>query len=204
MTVGGVLLSARDDAPQSQRRPQAEPRVPLPALPGADEHASPAARSERERAARELFAALYPRLAGWTVRLVDDPDTAHDLATEAFVRLLAQRRDVEEPRAWLYATTANLVRDHWRRTARERKALARTGMEPEGTHDVDVATRTTVRELVEALPDRLREPVLLHYYADLSVAQVAAAMGKAEGTVKRALFDARARMAAALEEGSAR
>lgn len=203
MTVGGVLLSARDDALNSQR-PADPGRPSLPALPGADEHAGPAARSEREQAARELFAALYPRLAGWTARLVDDPDTAHDLATEAFVRLLAQRRDVEEPRAWLYATTANLVRDHWRRTARERKALARTGVQPEGTHDVDVATRTTVRELVEALPDRLREPVLLHYYADLSVAQIAAAMGKAEGTVKRALFDARARMAAALEEGSAR
>lgn len=202
MTVGAVLLSARDEA--SPKRPTDAARPALPALPGTDEHAGPAARSERERAARELFAALYPRLAGWTARLVDDPDTAHDLATEAFVRLLAQRRDVEEPRAWLYATTANLVRDHWRRTARERRALARTGIAPEGAHDVDVATRTTVRDLVEALPDRLREPVLLHYYADLSVAQIAAAMGKAEGTVKRALFDARARMAAALEEGSSR
>jgi RNA polymerase sigma-70 factor (ECF subfamily) len=63
----------------------------------------------------------------------------------------------------------------------------------------DAATRITVRDVVLALPDGLRLPVILHYYADLPVAVVAARLGKSEGAVKRDLFDARRRMAAQLE-----
>jgi RNA polymerase sigma-70 factor (ECF subfamily) len=166
--------------------------------------AAPSATADE--VARELFVAFYSRLAGWIRRLVDDDDTAHDIATESFTRLLAQSGTVYDPRAWLYATASNLVRDHWRRSSRERSALARVGgfadhvRAGRDAYDVDLSTRTTVRALVEALPPRLRQPVLLYYYADLSVAQVAAALGKAEGTVKRALFDARALMAASLGE----
>jgi RNA polymerase sigma-70 factor (ECF subfamily) len=42
-------------------------------------------------------------------------------------------------------------------------------------------------------------PVLLHYFADLPVTQVANHLGKSEGTIKRDLYDARARMAVRLE-----
>ena len=56
-----------------------------------------------------------------------------------------------------------------------------------------------LRDLVERLPDRLRAPVLLHYYADMSIAEVAAALHQPEGTIKRMLFDARARLAGWLE-----
>ena len=42
-------------------------------------------------------------------------------------------------------------------------------------------------------------PVLLHYYADLSIAEVAGAMHRPEGTVKRMLYDARARLLGMIE-----
>ncbi len=41
-------------------------------------------------AAEELFKNTYPKLAGWVRRLVDDEDTAHEIAAEAFVRLLSR------------------------------------------------------------------------------------------------------------------
>lgn len=156
---------------------------------------------DREAVVRDLFHAFYPQLAGWVARLVGDRETAHDIATEAFTRLLTQRVEIAEPRAWLYATASNLVRDHWRKLERERRALSREAASyAEEASESDLATRTTVRGLVEALPDRLREPVLLHYFADLPISQVAALLGKADGTIKRALFDARALMAASLQE----
>lgn len=156
-----------------------------------------------ETAVRAIYDAQFGRLAGWTTKLVGDPQLAHDFATEAFVKLLRHWSTVQEPRAWLYATVANLVRDHWRKRGREATAYERhQAGAPENATLVagDLATTLTVREAVLALPDRLRMPVLLHYFADLSVAQVANHLGKAEGTIKRDLHDARARMAARLEE----
>jgi RNA polymerase sigma-70 factor (ECF subfamily) len=53
---------------------------------------------------------------------------------------------------------------------------------------------------------RLREVVLLHYYADLPVAEVAAAIHRPVGTVKRRLHEARALLtdAVAAAEGDLR
>jgi RNA polymerase sigma factor (sigma-70 family) len=155
---------------------------------------------DHEPGPRELFEVFYPRLAGWTSKLVGDRELAHEIATEAFARLLPRWKNVHDPRAWLYLTAGNLARDHWRRQARERAAYRRLGTPDDAVPPVDVATRVTVRALVEDLPDRFRMPVLLHYYADLPISQVAALLEVAEGTVKRALFDARAIMARRLEE----
>jgi RNA polymerase sigma factor (sigma-70 family) len=155
---------------------------------------------DAEAAVRQVYDAHYGRLVGWTTRLVGEPDLAHDFATEAFVRLIRDWDSVAEPRAWLYTATANLVRDHWRRRGREAAAYGRVGITAvdaaaAGDHD----SRLTVRDAVQALPDRLRLAVLLHYFADLPVAQVATQLGKSEGTIKRDLYDARSRMAGMLE-----
>ena len=151
----------------------------------------------RESAVREVYLACYPQLAGWSAKLVGDRDLGHDIATEAFVRLLARWTTVAEPRPWLYMTASNLVRDHWRKMERERRALGRLGplVEESGP-----AGDPTVRDLVERLPDRLRTVVLLHYYVDLPVRDIADVLGKAEGTVKRLLHDARQQLLAALED----
>ena len=43
-------------------------------------------RTGDRAAAEELFTTCYPRLAGWVRRLVDDDDTAHEIAAEALDR----------------------------------------------------------------------------------------------------------------------
>jgi DNA-directed RNA polymerase specialized sigma24 family protein len=47
--------------------------------------------------ADQLFRAAYPKLAGWVRRLVGDDDTAHEIASEVFVRLLSHWIQVENP-----------------------------------------------------------------------------------------------------------
>ncbi|MEY9968049.1 RNA polymerase sigma-70 factor (ECF subfamily) [Streptacidiphilus sp. MAP12-16] len=144
----------------------------------------------QDSAASELFAALYPRLAGWCRRLVDDDGTAHEIASEAFTRLWARWTKVEEPRGFLYVTAANLVRDHWRKLERERRAMRRATSEEVVKLQGERAD-SSVRLLVQSLPERLRTPVLLYYYADLPVREVSALMGRNEGTVKADLHAAR-------------
>ncbi|WP_202862961.1 RNA polymerase sigma factor [Ornithinimicrobium murale] len=157
-----------------------------------------------EAAVHEVFVAHYGQLAGWAAHLVGDRDLGHDLATEAFTRLLGHWQRVDDPRPWLFATVANLVRDHWRKRGREANAYERFQggrVRPEEAEPgPDQAELLSVRAAVEALPDRLRLPVLLFYFADLSVAEVARQVGRSEGAVKRDLYDARSRLASTLEE----
>ncbi|MFD5635317.1 RNA polymerase sigma factor [Streptomyces sp. NPDC127077] len=147
-------------------------------------------KGSREKAASELFAALYPRLAGWCRRLVDDDGTAHEIASEAFTRLWSRWTSVTEPRGFLYVTAANLVRDHWRKLERERRAVHRATAEV-AVGPPNEQTDPSVRLLVQSLPERLRVPILLHYYADMPIREVAALTGRKEGTIKADLHAAR-------------
>ncbi len=157
-------------------------------------------RTSERAAAEELFNACYPRLAGWVRRLVDDDDTAHEIAAEAFTRLLARWSRLDNPQSYLYMIATNLVRDHWRKTGRERRALQSVGATAAADPAYHPAQDVHVRELLQALPDRLRSPFLLHYYAGFPVRDVAALLGRPEGTIKADLFHARARLRAALGE----
>jgi RNA polymerase sigma-70 factor (ECF subfamily) len=154
-------------------------------------------RASDRLAAEELFNACYPRLAGWIRRLVDDDDTAHEIASEAFTRLLGRWSALDNPQSYLYMIATNLIRDHWRKAGRERRALRAVRAVPAArvshpVQDVDV------RALIASLPDRLRQPFLLYHYAGFPVREVAALLNRPEGTVKAELHAARARLRAAL------
>jgi len=165
--------------------------------------APPAGAAARKAMTEQLFAAHYPKLAGWVRRLVDDDDTAHEIASEAFVRLLSKWTTpdkLDNPQSYLYMIATNLVRDHWRKTERERRALrsATAGLDPEpGT---DPAEDVNVRELLATLPPRLRDPFLLHYYAGFGIREIAAMLKRPEGTIKADLYHARTRLKTALAE----
>lgn len=162
--------------------------------------------SSGEPEVQAVYAAHYDRLAAWAGALIGDRHLGHDVATEAFVRLLRHWDHVDDPRPWLYTTAGNLVRDHWRTRSRETRAyerMQRGGADRDGVSvGADATDALTIRDAVEALPDRTRLPVLLYYFADLSVAQVAAQLGKSQGAVKRDLSDARALLARHLQTGA--
>jgi RNA polymerase sigma-70 factor (ECF subfamily) len=147
--------------------------------------------------AHELWLAHYGPLAGWCQALVGDPEVAHDIAAESFARLLGRLVAVRDPRAYLYVTTTRLVADHWRARARDSKLGDRIVLQERGR---DVSDTAWLRDLVERLPERLRTPVLLHYYADLPVADVAKALHRPVGTVKRLLAEGRASLLARIED----
>ena len=158
--------------------------------------------------AEQLFTTHYPKLAGWVRRMVDDDDTAHEIASEAFVRLLSRwtkPSNLDSPQSYLYMIATNLVRDHWRKMERERRAMrsvtAGSDLEP----TTDPAQDVDVRELLMGLPARLREPFVLHYYAGFGVREIAVLLKRPEGTIKADLYHARNKLREALEaRGAAR
>jgi RNA polymerase sigma-70 factor (ECF subfamily) len=151
-------------------------------------------------AAEQLFKATYPKLAGWVRRLVDDDDTAHEIAAEAFVRLLARWTRVESPQSYLYMIATNLIRDHWRKAERERRALRSVTAGAALDEVAYPAQDVDVRNLLASLPPRLRDPFLLHYYGGFPIREVAALLHRPEGTIKADLFAARAKLKTALGE----
>jgi RNA polymerase sigma-70 factor (ECF subfamily) len=156
--------------------------------------------------ARSDFAVLYeahfPRLGGYCLALVGDPNAAVDIAQEAFVRLFGRWTSVRNPQAWVYFVATNLATDHWRARSRERGAVDALGLSeqrrgPAPAHD------PWLRDLVERLPASLRTPVLLHYYADMPVQEVARLLRRPEGTIKRRLHEARAALSSQMGADSA-
>ena len=146
----------------------------------------------------DLYRAQFGPLSGYAGSLTGDSAAAVDIAQEAFTRLLARWRSVRDPRAWLFYVATNLARDHWRTLTRDRDLSERAGS--------DLARSTTtsdpwLRDLVERLPDRHRQSILLHYYADISVDDIARLLRVPVGTVKRRLHDGRATLAVDVRGG---
>jgi len=147
-------------------------------------------------AQRPPFEAVYrrefPALAGYCRWLAGDEQLARDTAQEALVRLFSRFGTVRDPHAWLYLVATNLLKDHWKRQARADRAsrLAEPTL-PAAADGPDIA----VRDAVARLPERLRTVVVLHYFADLRIEDIADAAGLPAGTVKRRLHEARALLA---------
>lgn len=165
---------------------------------------TPSPNSCAEVGVRAAYVAHHAHLTRWATSLVGDRELAQDLTLEAFTRLLSHWDSVQTPRPWLYATVANLARDHWRTRRREAAAYERYQGGLSGTDlappPSDLAVALSVRTAVRSLPARLRLPVLLYYFADESVADVAREVGRSPGAIKRDLYDARTLLAANLRD----
>jgi RNA polymerase sigma-70 factor (ECF subfamily) len=205
---GGASLTLTAAAPQHGSRAGRTQGGSLGSEAGAETgpYATLAPGTGARRAlAEQLFTANYPKLAGWVRRLVDDDETAHEIASEAFVRLLSKWTSpdkLENPQSYLYMIATNLVRDHWRKTERERRAMRSVTAGAQQEPYSDPAQDVDVRQLIQGLPSRLRDPFLLHYYAGFGVREIAILLKRPDGTIKADLFHARARLKEALAANS--
>ena len=164
-------------------------------------------RGHGERA----FAMLLPRYEAKIYRLccalLRDRTQAEDLAQESLVRVwkaLASYDGRASLSSWIYAITRNRCLTA---LARQKADPAVRGSEPEaqspelaaGADPWRRAEWSLLRTLVDQLPERLRRTLVLYYYEERSVGEVALMLGCPEGTVKTCLFRARAALARELE-----
>jgi RNA polymerase sigma-70 factor (ECF subfamily) len=140
-----------------------------------------------------FYQAEFAKVFRAALVICKNPDAAEDATQEAFARALERwRRLREEPWApgWVITTAMNLAR----RGTRRRSLLGRPAAGP-----ADEETRLDLWERVRALPPKQQTAMILHYAIDLPIAEVAAAMGCAEGSVKAHLAKARQNLRTALE-----
>lgn len=148
-----------------------------------------------------VFRAVFPRLVSLGALQTGRTDVAHDLAQETMLRAHArwdELRTYDAPEAWCHTVMSNLLIDHHRSAASERRAVDRLGArldrDPATAPSADRTAASALdrwNELVAPLSDRHRTIVTLYYADDLSVAQIAALLGTSRGAVKASLFKAR-------------
>jgi RNA polymerase sigma-70 factor (ECF subfamily) len=138
-----------------------------------------------------FFLAEYAGVARYCWSLVRQREQAEDLAQEAFSLVLGKWRSIQDPRGYVYKVATNLVRRSWRRQALDRRRHDQL-CEDLSAESPDAAQVLVLRDALARIPRRHRDVVLLHYYAGFSTAEVALAVGRPQGTVKRHLSEARA------------
>jgi RNA polymerase sigma-70 factor (sigma-E family) len=151
----------------------------------------------------ETYQTHYASLLRLAALLLDDLGSCEDVVQEAFIRVHAARARVREPDkllAYLRQTVVNLSRSTLRRRLIGLKLLPKplpnAASAEEGAYDA--LERDALIQALRGLQRRQREVLVLRYYADLTEAQVAAALGVSIGSVKaygsRGIEALRARM----------
>lgn len=159
-------------------------------------------------ARRALFEAFYKRTYAITFNILRRRENAEDITQDAFIKAfqsLHQLHDKEKFGAWLAVIASNLARNFLKRE----KKIFLTDELPEiksnpGTGDPEEEAirgleKNRVREAIRELPPEQYQVIVLQYYYDLKVDEIASMLGIRSGTVKSRLFRARNKLASTLE-----
>lgn len=150
----------------------------------------------------DLYHALFPRLAAELFAYLGDRAEAEDVTQEALLRAWQRWSTVghyDEPMAWVRHVAWNLATSRWRRMTAAGRAWARH-RSPAYAAVTLSADHVALVAALRRLPERPRRAIVLHYIADLSVAQVASDMATRPGTVMSWLHRGRAELARLLSD----
>lgn len=155
-----------------------------------------------------LFEAHAQPLFGFLLYRTGNRALAEDLVGETFERVFTLRRRFDPRRgsekSWIYAIALNLLRDHARREQAERRAVKRSEAEAVrvggGAAFEDVLEeRDTVAGAVARLSTEEREAIALRYGAELTMPEMARALGEKLSTVQTRVYRALRKLREELE-----
>jgi len=151
-------------------------------------------RAGNHAALVELVERYHSPLYKFLCRYTGDVALADDLTQETFTRLLTyQGAPPTRFKAWVYAIASNLARDHFK-SARYRRERS-TDFDGDAAMFTNDDTHTpddrddVIRALAQLSPDH-REVLILRFYHDLKLDEIAEVTRAPLGTVKSRLFHA--------------
>jgi RNA polymerase sigma factor (sigma-70 family) len=162
-----------------------------------------ALRRRRPETLADLLGTYGRELQAVAYLILHDRLEAEDVVIETLLTAFERGGQIREERAlraWLLRVATNEALGRRRKTAR----LIRLDVAPDSPMVGDLAsessTRVAVLDGVAGLPLQMRAAVVLRYYADLSVDEVAATLGKSPNTIKAQLQTALDRLRVHLAE----
>lgn len=136
----------------------------------------------------DVYELYVDRVFRYAYRRLPDQATAEDVTSEVFLRAL-QAIDRYEDRgqltAWLLRIAYNAITDFYRQRPTEN--IDDLELPDDGSLEERVMRRVEVRRigaLIDQLPPRQREAMVLYFGQDLAQEDVAAAMGVSRGAVQ--------------------
>ena len=157
------------------------------------------------------FEELYEKYATDVLRVcyfyLGDRQKAEDVCQDVFVRLMINAPELEEGRekAWLLKVALNRCRDLWRGSWAKRVVLGSPvfelipALEETPIHDEAEAMMVAIHKL----PAAFREVILLHYYQNFGISEIARMLDLPEGTISSRLSRGRKKLETILQGGEA-
>jgi RNA polymerase sigma-70 factor (sigma-E family) len=171
------------------------------------EHSSAEMDLDADHPATQLYSMHYRALVRLADLLVRDTPTAEQVVQDSFAALCAgwdRLGDREKAVAYLRQAVVNRSRAVLRNRAVAGQMLrqAPPDMPPAERGAVAFLAQPAVAAELRELPERQREAIVLRYYADLSEAEIAAAMRISRGAVKSHTARGMSALRAALEQAT--
>lgn len=172
--------------------------------------------SGHETALNDLMDRHAGKLFNYLIRCLQNEEDAADAAQESFVRVYRNRAKFDSTQrfsTWLYAIATNLVKDGYRWRSRHPQVSLDAESEQNGdsfgenlpardptpSEGLQRAERAeAVRRAVAALPEELRQPLVLAEYEERSHAAIGQILGCSAKAVETRIYRARQQLRASL------
>lgn len=171
-----------------------------------------------EVANQQLYEATFKKVFTIASRILNNYEDAMDLCQEAYLNALIHIDSLQDKSkfdVWLYQITANRCYNFVKREKRRHSIFtAAEYTDYLDSHHVDTADysrafnpeeyavnldkKIVISHLIDELPINQKTCVLMHYYAELSISEIAATLRIPEGTVKSNIYYAKKKLKKAI------
>jgi len=155
-------------------------------------------------AERALYDAHVDRIYRLVYRMAGDVDLAEDLTQDTFIRAferLEQFRGDSSLATWLHSIAVSVTLNGIRKVKRiglHTTDLEETPLLAAEARDIPPDLRSRLFQSIDALSEKLRPVFIMHDIEGYTHEEIGTALGIPTGTSKARLFDARAKLRAAL------
>ena len=130
-------------------------------------------KSGKSEAGEQFVKKYYSSIYQYCFLHIHDRDYAEDITQETFVRFfesLERYHDYGKARAYLYCIAGNTIKNYYKK---KKEVLIEEIPEiPENSME-DMETRLDIEQMVDNLPDELREITILFFFQDLKQREIA-------------------------------
>jgi RNA polymerase sigma factor (sigma-70 family) len=164
------------------------------------------------RPSQEILVRRYYKLVySFLYRMVGDKELAKDLTQETFIKLLnniAKYQHSSDFKSWLLTIASNHAKDYLRSKANRERQHTYELYEQDTRTEKSVASifeknekRKEMKQAIDELPDYQREAILLKYYNDMKISEIATITNASVPTVKSRLKQGLAKLEKYLKRG---